>query len=68
MIDLLFDWNAVMAYGTDVMVYLVMALVGTTFFVLRLLLALFLGGDADGDAGLEAAAATDASFSFFSLL
>lgn len=68
MIDLLFDWNAVMAYGTDVMVYLVMALVGTTFFVLRLLLALFLGGDADVDTGLEAAAATDASFSFFSLL
>ena len=68
MLDLLFDWDAVLAYGTDVAVYLIMALIGTTFFVLRLLLALFLGGDGDIDAGMEAAAATDASFSFFSLL
>ena len=60
MLDLLFDWDAVLAYGTDVAVYLIMALIGTTFFVLRLLLALFLGGDGDIDAGMEAAAATDA--------
>ena len=68
MLDLLFDWDAVLAYGTDVAVYLIMALIGTTFFVLRLLLALFLGGDGDIDAGMEAAAATAASCSFFSLL
>lgn len=67
MLDLLLDWNAAFAYGADVAAYVVMALVGTTFFVMRLLFALFFGGDTDFDAGLHDIA-TDASFSFFSLL
>lgn len=68
MLELLFDWSAALAYGTDVIVYLVMALVGTTFFVLRLLLALFLGGHGDLDTSGDVDFSTDASFSFFSLL
>lgn len=68
MFDLFFDWEAAFAYGTDVVVYLVMALVGTTFFVLRLLFALFFGGDGDIDGGLDVDVHTDAAFGFFSLL
>ena len=67
MLDLLLDWNAALNLGTDVVVYLIMALVGTAFFVLRLLIALFFGGDADFDTG-QFDAASDASFGFFSLL
>jgi hypothetical protein len=67
LLDLLLDFNAAFAYGTDVVVYLVMAIAGTTFFILRLLLALFLGGDAGAELGLHDIA-TDASFNFFSLL
>ena len=66
MLELLFDWETALGFGTDVVVYLIMALVGTTFFTLRLLLALFLGGDGDfesGDLG-----SSDASFGLFSLL
>ena len=37
--------------GTDVVVYLALASVGTVFFVLRLLVALFFGGDSDFDTG-----------------
>ncbi len=68
MLELLFDWKAAFSMGTDVAVYLIMALVGTTFFVLRLLLALFFGADSDFDTGDHFDAATDSSFSFFSLL
>ena len=68
MFELLFDWNAAMSYGTDVLVYLLMALFGTVFFMLRLLFALFFGGDLpDMDSG-DIAPASDSSFSFFSLL
>ena len=45
-----------------------MALVGTTFFTLRLLLALFFGGDTDFDTGDGFDASSDASFHVFSLL
>ena len=68
MIDMLFDWQVALNYGTDVVVYLLMALVGTTFLVLRLLLALFVGGDTDFDTDMDLAGASDAAFSFFSLL
>ena len=54
--------------GTDVAVYLVMALTGTTFFMLRRLLALFFGADTDVDTGHLHDAGSDASFGFFSLL
>jgi hypothetical protein len=53
----------------DVVAYLVMALIGTVFFLLRLLLALFFGdggGDVDGD--LADVGSADSTFSMFSLL
>ncbi len=56
-----------MRYGTDVLVYLIMALIGTVFFLLRLLIALFFGGDGDIDGDL-ADAGGDGAFSLFSLL
>ena len=53
----------------DVVVYLVMALVGTTFFVLRLVFALFFGGDGgDIDGDLSDVGGADSAFSMFSLL
>jgi len=52
----------------DVLAYLIMALVGTVFFLLRLLLALFFGGDADMDGDLGDVGHGDSAFSFFSLL
>lgn len=68
MLDLLFDWQAALNLGTDVVAYLIMALTGTTFFVLRLLIALFFGGDSDFDTGDHFDGSSDSSFSFFSLL
>ena len=68
MLDLLFDWQSAFSMGTDVAVYLIMALTGTTFFVLRLLLALFFGADTDFDTGHDFDAGSDSSFGFFSLL
>lgn len=44
-----------------------MALVGTTFFVIRLVLALFFGGDGDIDGDLSAAGG-DGAFNMFSIL
>lgn len=64
--ELLFNWKNAVDYGTDVTAYLIMALVGTVFFVLRLLLALFVGDAGDGDVGMDADG--DSGFSFFSLL
>lgn len=64
--ELLFNWKDAVEYGTDVTAYLIMALVGTVFFVLRLLLALFVGDGGDGDVGMDADG--DSGFSFFSLL
>ena len=64
---MLFNWDDALRYGTDVLVYLMMALVGTTFFMLRLLIALFFGGDGDIDGDL-ADAGGDGAFSLFSLL
>ena len=51
----------------DVLIYLIMALVGTVFFVLRLIIALFFGGDGDVDGDL-ADTGGDGAFSLFSLL
>jgi len=52
----------------DVIAYLIMALVGTVFFTLRLLLALFFGGDGDMDGDLADVGDGDGAFSMFSLL
>ena len=54
--------------GTNVVVYLLLALVGTVFFVLRLLVALFFGSDPDFDTGDHFDGPTGTSFSFFSPL
>ena len=48
MFDLLFSWDEALRYGMDVLIYLIMALIGTLFFVIRLVMALFFG---DGDCG-----------------
>ena len=68
MLELFLDWDAAFRYGTDVVVYLVMAIIGTTFFVLRLAFALFVGGDGDFDTGVDADMASDHAFGVFSLL
>ncbi len=52
----------------DVLIYLIMALIGTTFFVIRLALALFFGGDGDIDGDLADAGAGDGAFNMFSVL
>lgn len=66
--DLIFNWKELANLGTDLVVYSALALVGTLFFVLRLLFALF-GFDADTDVdGDFDGSASDASFSLFSLL
>jgi hypothetical protein len=68
LLDLFLDWDAAFGYGTDVVVYLVMALTGTTFFVLRLVITLFFGGDGDFDTGVDADMSSDHAFGVFSLL
>lgn len=45
-----------------------MALVGTVFFLLRLLMALFFGGDTDTDGDLGDMGDGDSAFSMFSIL
>ncbi len=52
----------------DVLVYLIMALLGTTFFVLRLAIALFFGGDGDMDGDLADHGGGDGAFNMFSIL
>jgi hypothetical protein len=53
----------------DVVAYLIMALVGTVFFVLRLVIALFFGGDSgDLDGDLGDVGHGDSAFSMFSML
>ena len=53
----------------DVIAYLIMALIGTVFFLLRLLMSLFFGGDgADLDGDLGDVGDADSAFSMFSLL
>jgi cobalamin synthase len=61
-LDLLFNWSDALHFGMDVVAYLIMALVGTTFFVLRLAISRFFGGDT-GDVGHA-----DSAFNMFSLL
>ncbi|MDJ0938136.1 MAG: hypothetical protein QNJ00_00095 [Woeseiaceae bacterium] len=51
----------------DVLIYLIMALIGTTFFVIRLIIALFFGGDGDMDGDL-ADVGGDGAFNMFSIL
>jgi len=67
-LQLFFDWREALNFGFDVIAYLVMALVGTLFFFLRLALALFFGGDTDVDGDMADAGGADSAFSMFSLL
>jgi hypothetical protein len=68
-LDVLLNWTDALSYGMDVVVYLIMALVGTIFFVLRLVFALFFGGDAgDLDGDMADVGHADSAFSMFSLL
>lgn len=65
---LLFDWKELADLGTDLVAYSAIALIGTLFFLIRLLMAV-LGFDADTDAdGDLSGAGSDASFTLFSLL
>ncbi|MDH3591013.1 MAG: hypothetical protein OER88_03990 [Planctomycetota bacterium] len=66
--DLLLNWEELSRLGTDLVAYAALALIGTLFFVVRLLFALFgFDADADVDGDLDGSA-SDASFSLFSLL
>ncbi len=67
-LDLLFNWTDALRYGMDVVAYLIMALVGTVFLPLRLLIALFFGADSALDGDLADVGRGDASFRMFSLL
>jgi hypothetical protein len=68
-LDVLLNWSDALSLGVDVVVYLIMALVGTLFFVLRLVFALFFGGDAgDIDGDMADIGHADSAFSLFSLL
>ena len=72
--DLLWDWSELLKLGGDAVTYFLMAMVGTTLFLVRLTVALFGGGDggdfhvdAGGDLGAHDVG-SDAAFSLFSLL
>lgn len=67
-LDLLFNWSDALRFGVDVVAYLIMALVGTVFFILRLLMALFFGGDGDVDGDMADIGDGDSAFSMFSIL
>jgi len=64
--DLLFDWSGLMKIGADAAAYMVIAVLGTVLFLLRLGLAMFGGADSDFDTELDYDA--DFSFQFFSVL
>lgn len=64
--DVLFNWSELVKLGGDGVTYFLMAAVGTTLFLIRLVFALF-GGDG-GDFDADHGGASDASFTLFSLL
>jgi hypothetical protein len=64
--DLIFDWRALIALGYDTAVYLIIALVGTLLFLIRLGFTYF--GGAGGDFEVDGDFDSDASFSYFSVL
>jgi hypothetical protein len=69
MLDLLFDFGALLERGVDALAYGMMAIVASVLFLLRLGLSLFGGDSSDGgDLHADHGASSDASFELFSLL
>jgi hypothetical protein len=68
--DLIFDWPSLVERGADAAAYLLMALVGTLLFLIRLGFAMFGGGEGDFDVDVDADAGvqSDVSFTLFSVL
>ena len=64
--DLILDWPALVQRGYDSVAYLVMAVVGTLLFLVRLSLAMFAGNGGDFDTEVDFD--TDVSFTMFSVL
>lgn len=64
-LELFLDWERALDHGLDVLVYLIMAALGTAFFILRLGISLFFGSAGDADDSLDDDAGT---FSLFSML
>src|SRR5687767_14245667 len=64
--DLILNWPALMALGYDAVVYLVMAVVGTVLFLIRLGVTYFGGGGGDFDVDTDFD--SDSSFAFLSVL
>ncbi len=67
LLKLLFDFDALLGHGPDVVAYAIMALVGSGLFLIRLGIAAFLGGDDGFDTDLDGAD-SDSAFGFFSVL
>ncbi|MCA8958952.1 MAG: hypothetical protein KDC38_00505 [Planctomycetes bacterium] len=66
--EVLFDWHQLVTYGSDVVAYFFMATISTLLFLLRLVFAMFAGGDGDFDTGMDSGVDSDVSFTIFSLL
>jgi membrane-bound ClpP family serine protease len=64
--EAIFNWSELVKFGGDVVTYFILAAVGTSLFLIRLVVALFVGDTSDFD--IDADVGTDASFTLFSLL
>lgn len=64
--EAIFNWSELVKFGGDVVTYFILAAVGTLLFLIRLVLALFVGDGGDFD--VDADVGTDSSFTLFSLL
>ena len=68
LLQFFFDWSALAEQGADAVVYMVMAVVGTLLFLIRLGLALFSGADSDFDTEIDTGVDSDVAFTLFSVL
>ncbi len=66
MLDLLFNFDELLTFGVDAVVYSALALIGSLLFILRLGFSVFGGVDSDFD--MEVDSGSDASFGFVSVL
>ncbi len=70
-LKVILDWAKITAAGPDVMVYFLMATIGTLLFLIRLTLSLLAGGDIDLEVDVEDGGALghgNGAFTVFSLL